>query len=291
VLEETLCDGEDGDCDGAADDAFIELGDVCDNGEIGACRDVGEVRCDPDDPSVTACDLTVAPDPVPGAPFAELCNNEDDNCDGIIDNADPDDPHRVIDDMVHVTTGGLDFWIYRYEASRPDATADESGTVSSRACSRSGVLPWVTVGFDAALEACQAAGYRLCSADEWLSACEGSGGQLYPYGDAYDEEMCNGGDLDAIPGGSLDHVLMPTGELSGCVSDDNIVDLSGNAKEWIDDERGTSDPPESLPIYVLRGGSYQSPERGLTCQTDLSRATSDTSLPSVGFRCCSSTEP
>jgi len=44
-------------------------------------------------------------------------------------------------------------------------------------------------------------------------------------------------------------------------------------------------------IYVMRGGSYESPELGLTCGTDLSRATADTLLPTLGFRCCNNAGP
>ena len=291
VLEEALCDGLDGDCDGAADDAFPELGSACDNGEVGACRDLGEVRCDTADPTTTICDLTGPPDPAPGAPSPETCNGVDDDCDGVVDNSDPDDPARILDDMVHVLSGTLDFWIYRYEASRPDGTDSDPGVGSARACSRAEVLPWTTVGFDAAAEACAAAGHRLCTASEWTAACEGSEGRRFPYGDDYLGEQCNGGDRDALPGGTLDHEVAPSGSFAECLSEDGIADLSGNVKEWTDDERGTSGPPDDLPIYVIRGGSFLSPERGLECGTDLSRATADTVLPGLGFRCCSSTGP
>ena len=73
VLEESRCDGQDGDCDGVADDAFTTLGDACDDGGRGACRDQGVIRCDPADASGTTCDLSALPDPVPGAPSAERC--------------------------------------------------------------------------------------------------------------------------------------------------------------------------------------------------------------------------
>jgi formylglycine-generating enzyme required for sulfatase activity len=61
--------------------------------------------------------------------------------------------------------------------------------------------------------------------------------------------------------------------------------MSGNLKEWTDDQPGVD------PIYVVRGGSYQSPEFGLTCQTDLSQATGATVLSTLGFRCCDSDGP
>ena len=288
ALEETKCDGFDGDCDGVADDVFPGLGTSCDNGLLGACRDVGVIACDPADDSQTHCDLTALPDATPGAPSAELCNAVDDNCDGIIDNSDPMDPDRIIDDMVHVTHGGADFWVYRFEASRPDASDGEAGVSSSRACSRGGVLPWSTVGYNAARSACEVAGYRLCTGAEWLAACEGAGAQRYPYGGTYAATTCNGADRDAVPGGRVDHVVTLTGELPMCISEDGAFDLSGNVKEWTRDRQGTVG---GRAIHVVRGGSFESPELGLSCATDLSRATVDTTLPTLGFRCCSSSAP
>jgi hypothetical protein len=292
VEEELRCDGFDGDCDGVVDDSFENLGDPCDNGDRGACRDVGEIACDPSDDSATICDLSVLPDPVPGAPSAELCNGVDDNCDGVVDNSDPSDPERVRDDMVRVVdaAAGLDFWIYRHEASRPDASAADGGTSGARACGRGGVLPWTGVAYADAAAACAAAGHRLCTAEEWRAACQGGEPTYaYPYGPSYEPLWCNGTDRDAIPGGPIDNRVEATGALSTCASPDGIVDLSGNVKEWTADARGTSDGGQT--IYVIRGGSYESPALGLTCGTELSRATEDTILPTLGFRCCSDSGP
>ncbi len=289
VAEETKCDGFDGDCDGVADDFFGDLGDDCDDGNLGLCRDEGLVVCDPTDDSQTICDFDLGANPTPGAPFAEVCNNIDDNCDGVIDNSDPLDPARIIDDMVNIDPPGpLDFWIYRYEASRVDASDTDAGVLTTRACSQEDVLPWTTVGYDAAAEACDDAGFRLCSAEEWLAACEGVAANLYPYGTSYEAATCNGADFDPIPGLPVDHILQPTGEMAMCVSADGIEDMSGNVKEWTNDPQGMSG---GFTIYTTRGGSYESPALGLTCATVLSQARADTALPTLGFRCCSDTAP
>ncbi|MEZ4328808.1 MAG: SUMF1/EgtB/PvdO family nonheme iron enzyme [Polyangiales bacterium] len=286
VLQEQRCDGFDGDCDGVADDAFPTLGTDCDNGDLGACRDEGRVVCDPTDTSATMCDFTQGPNPVPGAPMAEACNGIDDNCDGVIDNSDPMDPDRVIDDMVHITHGGMDFYIYRYEASRPDASDADAGAASQRACSNANVLPWTTVAHSAAAAACSAAGFRLCTGPEWQAACEAATATTYPYGNAYAPMTCNGGDRDAIPGGMVNHSVAPTGALAACVSGDGVLDMSGNVKEWTEDPR--TGPPAT---FVIRGGSFESPELGLTCQTTLSQALPDTAQATLGFRCCSDVAP
>jgi hypothetical protein len=283
ALDETRCDGIDGDCDGLADEVFAGLGAGCDNGERGACRDAGRVTCDPGDPTRTVCDFSVLPDPTAGAPSAELCNGLDDDCDGIVDNSDPTDPARIRDDLVRVVRGGRDFWIYRHEASRPDATAASEGVRSARSCSRPGVLPWTRVAQSDAAAACAAAGFRLCTGAEWQLACEGAIQTTYPYGATYAPMSCNGADRREVP------AIATTGAVALCVSPEGALDLSGNVKEWTEDPRGTGAGGD--PIHVVRGGSYDSPALGLTCQTDLSRATADTLLGTLGFRCCSSTAP
>lgn len=281
VQNETLCDGQDGDCDGVADDPFPDLGQECDNGELGVCRDVGARRCDPSDASRTFCDLSVAPDPM-GGPSAEVCNGLDDDCDGVVDNAD-----LVADDMVRVSHSGLDFSIYRYEASRPDASSLSQGVSEARTCSKPGVLPWSGVTFAVAQAACAAAGKRLCTADEYLAACAGTGGSAYPYGDSFDDAACNAEPFDGVAGGADDDVLLPTGDgaLAACVSDDGVHDLSGNLKEWTDDITGQT--ADGVDIAVLRGGAYDTPAQGATCDFRSSRAAVNTVLPTIGFRCCS----
>jgi hypothetical protein len=72
-----ICDGEDNDCDGPADEDFPNLGEPCSAG-IGACENWGNFVCTVDG-SGTECDA------VAGEPSSELCNGEDDDCNGVID--------------------------------------------------------------------------------------------------------------------------------------------------------------------------------------------------------------
>lgn len=74
------CNGLDDDCDGALDEAFPTLGRPCDVG-TGACRRSGRITCGRDGGAV--CDAAA------GAPSRELCNGEDDDCDGRVDEGFP----------------------------------------------------------------------------------------------------------------------------------------------------------------------------------------------------------
>ncbi|MGC4116299.1 MAG: MopE-related protein [Myxococcales bacterium] len=275
ALVEARCDGLDGNCNGQVDESFPDLGVACDNELLGACRDVGKRVCDPGAPTATTCDLSVLPDPVPGAPRTEVCNGQDDDCNGITDDG-------IVDDMVLITRNGLSFYVDRYEASRPDATASTPGTRDARRCTVAGVLPWTTVSYAEAASACGATGARLCTAAEFQAACEGPSANAFPYGATYQPQTCNGLDYDAFSSSALLH----GSALAACLSAEGIYDLSGNAAEWTSTLTGNTGAPLNLSIYLAKGGSYQTPEAGLTCQFTLSRYSSNSKLADLGFRCC-----
>ena len=281
VVVETKCDGVDGNCNGQVDEAFPDVGTACDNGLLGACRDVGQRICDPANTAQTLCDLSVLPDPIPGAPMAETCNGVDDDCNGMVDDG-------IVDDVVMVTAGATSFFIDRYEASRPDATAMSPGLDETRRCVTPGVLPWTFSTQAEAAAACAATGARLCTSAEVQAACEGAAQTAYPYGASYQPLTCNGLDFDGMPGGVNDDVLLATGDASTamCTTATGIHDLSGNAAEWTSTTTGNTGPPQNLAIYIAKGGSYKTPEIGLTCQFTLSRYASNAILPDLGFRCC-----
>ncbi|MCC6623336.1 MAG: DUF11 domain-containing protein [Deltaproteobacteria bacterium] len=73
-----LCDGHDNDCADGVDDDFVSVDTTCGRGE---CAAVGETQCT-NGRIVDTC--------VEGDEGAELCNDLDDDCDGLVDAADPD---------------------------------------------------------------------------------------------------------------------------------------------------------------------------------------------------------
>ncbi len=303
LVQETLCDGKDNDCDQEIDESYpqvantpTESGDPCDDGGVGICKGTGTYMCDPFDDHAVICDIDTAGQT---ALDHEECNNLDDNCNGVIDELeDPDNPGVVImvDDTVPVTAGTTSsgdsvagFLIDQYEASRPDADAGGGGSVETMACSVAGRVPWRTVTHAEAEAACAAAGKRLCTEEEWQRACEGDAYYAYPYAADYDKWACNGWGYDYDCSPPNDHFLLyPTGNDYGCpatagtcVSDFGAYDMSGNVQEW------TSSLITSGPdTYRVRGGTYQTQPGGLTCQHAFIAFDDTISFPSLGFRCC-----
>ncbi len=72
-----LCDFVDNDCDIDTDEG-LKLGDPCEN-RNGVCVASGHYICDPKKNVICSA-------PFPRKPRSELCNNVDDDCDGLIDN-------------------------------------------------------------------------------------------------------------------------------------------------------------------------------------------------------------
>ena len=288
--DETLCDGEDNDCDGATDEGIEGLGDDCSEG-VGACKTTGTLVCNALGNGVR-CDVEV-PDP-----SDEVCDGLDNDCDGLVDEPkDPVDgrgsnPSYVQDDVVAIDGGSL--YVYRYEAARPDATDEQAGASNKRACSRAGVMPWTNVTYEEAEAACDAANMRLCTEAEWVDICNGAGNDCtwsYVSGDSscassLPDKGCNGHDPSAAPGEADNDALAVTGSLENCYSPhgaEGVFDLSGNAKEWTTGSGGTGQP--------VRGGAYNDLSGGLECGATFARANEAVRLQSIGFRCCSTTDP
>ncbi len=323
-LQEGLCDGLDGNCDGFTDESYVDKGNACDDDDgdpntvigTGACLRDGTFVCNAAhtgldcqfdaDPDPGHCSVTTSTDCVTAADCpspqtcvlpTETCENTDEDCDGTIDEDAPDT-------MVAVTGGTSTVYVYKYEASKPDATSTTFGNATHRSCSKQGVMPWRNVTFTEASAACAASGKRLCTEAEWQRACQGTGSQQYPYGNTYDDDACNGRDVDLdCTNPDSDEVAFTgrafgdlNGGLAGCGGPSTAtqcispigttqgigaVDMSGNLREW------TSTTVDSA--RRVKGGAFDNIAEGLTCDFSFLAFATDVALPNLGFRCCSDT--
>ena len=162
---------------------------------------------------------------------------------------------------------------------------------------RRGVVPQAYVSQEQAAAACEAAGKRLCSDDEWLSACRGRTPSLYPYGDEHAAGRCNDKGvsplrvlhgaaeglevfgIDAMNDPRLNQIagtVARTGQFKRCKSSVGAYDMVGNLHEWTADSGGT-----------FRGGYYLDNEiNGRGCDYVTKAHNTKYRDYSVGFRCC-----
>lgn len=135
-------------------------------------------------------------------------------------------------------------------------------------------------------EACKKAGKRLCTEEEWVSACTGLPavddntnqqfaddkveGKMYPYGDLYDAGQC----VDAED--KYKGKAQKTGSKAACRTPGGIFDLAGNIGEWSGVSKETAG---------LMGGHMSSGERAACNQRSSSFAPGYKNM-TTGFRCC-----
>jgi hypothetical protein len=167
--------------------------------------------------------------------------------------------------------------------------------VSVAARSAEGAVPQGYIDGLSAEDACLAAGKRLCSDAEWLRACRGPGGSIYPYGDERVPGSCNDArdehpaveyfmttddwiwsELDHPCLNQLDDGLGATGSFPACLSDEGTFDMMGNLHEWT-----------SAPEGTFRGGFYvDTVLNGEGCLYATTAHDVGHWDYSTGFRCC-----
>lgn len=179
----------------------------------------------------------------------------------------------------------------------PVPKVQRKGSFVPRAVSRPDAVPQGYLSFYTAQRACQNAGKRLCTEEEWVRACKGPGARRFPYGERYVTGACNVhrnqhpafvlhgnssiGHLDPRLNLLVEHeegpLLRLTGESPRCSTtwnDRAVYDMVGNLDEWIDDEAG-----------VFVGGFYaRGTQQG--CEARVASHAPAYFDYSLGTRCC-----
>ncbi|MFN7991352.1 MAG: SUMF1/EgtB/PvdO family nonheme iron enzyme [Candidatus Micrarchaeia archaeon] len=208
------------------------------------------------------------------------------------------------------------FCIDRYEAyvvsvSSPEGTAhpfnEPLGSGRFIAKSAPGVFPQAHISGEQASDACMNAGKRLCTMAEWQSACMGSRGFAYPYGNEKMSGTCNSGKRwgpGLLSGGPsynlndprlnlLEGGLARSGEYDLCVSDHNVYDMVGNLHEWVStrvDQSMVGSGKTNIPgLYVVAGngifmGGFYTLDA--SCRYKIIAHPFSHYDYSTGFRCC-----
>ncbi len=116
-----FCNGEDDDCDGIVDEDSPGTGLDCQTGNDGICAP-GLTECDSDAAQITCIGGF---DPDDQADVPEICNGEDDDCDGGLDEGNPE--------------GGEDCFTGRDGICAPGLTACLNGDVACRSVEEAGL--------------------------------------------------------------------------------------------------------------------------------------------------------
>jgi len=152
-----------------------------------------------------------------------------------------------------------------------------------------GVMPRSRVTFAEAVGLCLSQGKRLCTTDEWSSACSGPRRLKYPYGNELRHGVCNLGTAHVTRDWTWyglrktdRSVVMSEAAVAGryrhCVSGYGAYDMLGNYWEWTD--AGVADHT------ILMGGCWATASDTVSCLSKTEKATKFYGIPSVSFRCC-----
>lgn len=141
-----------------------------------------------------------------------------------------------------------------------------------------GVVPTINLTWYQAWAACDNAGKRLCSAEEWQTAC--ADGTLYPWGDSpTPDEVCA---VPAADGSGAWDELQPTASLPGCVGPAGVYDQMGNAWEWADGGR----EDDGTPIAAKLGGAYYAGGGNALCVAAPNTEHAPDFEGTIAARCC-----
>ena len=187
----------------------------------------------------------------------------------------PDGKH-----MIGAKTAKTSFFIDPYEAAI---------TKDGKAITLPDVEP-AMASWTEAEEACKKSGKRLCTEEEWISACSGTAavdnnnnthfddddveGAMYPYGQFYEAGKCVDQE-DKYKG-----KFVKTGSKAQCRTPSGLFDMAGNIGEWSGTTKETAG---------LMGGHNNSGESA-RCTQRSSTIGVGSRNQTTGFRCCADTD-
>jgi formylglycine-generating enzyme required for sulfatase activity len=163
-----------------------------------------------------------------------------------------------------------------------------------------GAKPLVMQSARDAEEWCAKHHKRLCTEDEWITACEGEQHRAYPYGNTHEDGRCN----DDKTWRQVDEAVLAkwpadeakehtkalyqanaSGTKRRCVSQAGVFDLTGNVEEWVTRTRSghTNNYPQIL-IGCYWAGCYGGGKP--TCHSTNAAHGPEFRFYETGFRCC-----
>jgi formylglycine-generating enzyme required for sulfatase activity len=156
--------------------------------------------------------------------------------------------------------------------------------------------PVVNITIVDAQEFAKWAGKRLPTKTEWESAARGTDGRAYPWGNTKDASLANVADNTSLSA----HALMPADSFRQGVSPYGVLQMAGNAWEFVDElitpsagalqafARLLSPPPTAdEPWYTIRGGAFDIPLVE-NAAFEWSAVPARFRAPNIGFRCAKS---
>lgn len=140
--------------------------------------------------------------------------------------------------------------------------------------------PLTNLSWTEAKNICSSENKRLCTEDEWSSACEGNQSLPYPYGYERRSDWCNIDKMNLVSEkGEFIDKLEPISSNPKCLSPFGIHNMTGNADEFVVCSHG------NYPFRSCEMGGWWGPVRNRCRATTYGHDEFFREIQ-IGFRCC-----